>query len=107
MAETNLKKSMDLIDQLSDQELDSLVDYIRHTYKLRKNQRSARAFAQLEEGDRVRIIGNTKPQYLSGMTGSVHEKRTSRITIKLDHGPVGKFRTGKVICSPSMLQKIG
>jgi hypothetical protein len=101
-----VRKGMDLVDEMTTEELDSLVDYIRAVFKTKKAQDAARVRASLDKGDPVRIVGNTKPQYLSGLTGRVHEKRQTRITVKLDRGPVGKFRSGIVICPPQMLQKI-
>lgn len=104
MATSKVQQGIDLIDSMTDEELNSLVDYIRATFKTRRAQRNAKARAALNVGSRVRIIGQTKPQYLSGMTGEVKEFRNTRVTIALDAGPVGKFRTGRVICSPGMLE---
>lgn len=106
MPNTKVQQGIDLIDAMSDDELNQLVDYIRATFKLRKNKRDAKARAQLEVGCRVRIKGPTKPQYLAGMTAEVVEFRQTRVKLKLDAGTVGKFRGGIVIASPGMLEVI-
>jgi len=107
MAQTKLMDAMDLIDRLDDEEFSQIIDYIRYKVKARQKEKSARAFATITVGDRVRIVGPTKPQYLAGQTGTIEEKRQSKLTVKLSGGPVGKFKSGKVICPASMLEKIG
>jgi preprotein translocase subunit YajC len=101
-----LAAGMDLVDDMTTEELDALVDYIRTVFKTKRQGDAARMRAQLSKGDRVQIVGPTKPQYLSGLTGVVTEKRQTRIAIKLDRGPVGKFRSGTVVCPPQMLRKV-
>ena len=102
-----VQQGIELVSEMSDDELNRLVDYIRQEYKNRKHLKAAKARAALKLHDRVIITGTTKPQYLSGMTGTLEEFRDSRVTVKLDSGPVGKFRNGRVVCSPAMLEKIG
>lgn len=102
-----VRKGMDLVDDMTTEELDQLVDYIRAVFKTKRAQDAARTRALLRKGDPVRITGPTKPGYLSGQTGVVHEKRQTRISVKLDGGPIGKFRSGIVVCQPQMLEKIG
>lgn len=97
---------IDLIDTLTDEELNKLVDYIRYTMKERARRRNAVAKANINVGDRVRLAGMYKPQYSIGMTGEVIEKKQTRVLVKLDSGPVGKFRSGKVLTTPSGLEVI-
>lgn len=106
MAETPLKKAMDIVDNLDDQDFNMLIDYIRFKVKARQKERAARAAADVNIGDRVRLI-NIKPQYMIGQTGVVESKNQTRFTVKLDRGPIKKFRTGTVICSPACLERIG
>lgn len=100
-----VQEGMDLVDSMTAEELNLLVDYIRYVYRAKRNQDAGRAFATIKVGDRVQI-GNSKPQYLTGQTGEVIEKKNSRILILLDGGPVGKFKTGKVLCPPNTLKVI-
>ena len=86
MALTKVQQGVDLIDSMTDTELNQLIDYIRSSIKTRRDQRNAKARAALEVGSRVRITGKTKPQYLSGMTGKVTEFRNTRVTVQLDAG---------------------
>ena len=107
MAQTKLMEAMDIVDRLDDEEFSQLIDYIRYKVKARRNEKSAKTLATLKVGDRVRIVGPTKPQYLAGMTGTIEKRRQTKLVVKLSAGPVGKFRDGKVICPASMLEKIG
>lgn len=100
-----VKEGMDLIDSMNAEELNLLVDYIRYIYKAKRQQAAGRSFATIQVGDRVKM-GSCKPLYLSGQTGEVVEKKNSRILVLLDCGPVGKFKTGKVLCAPSTLTVI-
>ena len=101
-----VRKGMDLIDDMTDEELTSLVDYLRYVLKDRANRRNMKARAEVQVGDKVKFAGRLKPQYLTGMTGVVTEKRQTRILVKLDRGPTKKFRTGEVLANPSSLEVI-
>lgn len=104
--ENRVQQGVDLIDSMTDDELNQLVDYIRATFKTRRAHRNAKAKATLGVGSRVRIVGNTKPQYLSGLTATVTGFANTRVNIKLDCGRVGKFRTGELRAPASMLELI-
>lgn len=103
---SKVRQGMDLIDSMDPAELDELVDYIRSTFKMKRTQANARAQAELRVGDRVELTGSYKPQYLRGLTGIVEAKRNTRVGVKLDCGPVGKFRSGTVITTPAGLTVI-
>src|SRR6478672_122561 len=95
--------AIDLIDTLDHEELNEVIDYIRSTIKVRAANRNAKARATLQIGSRVRLP-KSKPQYLTGLTGEVTEKRNTRVVVKLDCGPIGKFTSGNVVTSPGMLE---
>jgi hypothetical protein len=101
-----LQEGFDLVDEMTTDELSSLVDYIRGVFKSKRQQDNARALATLKVGDRVRLSGTYKPQYLNGLTGVVKEKKQTRIVVTLDRGPVGKFRTGNVVTTAGGLTKL-
>jgi hypothetical protein len=101
-----VRKGMDLVDEMTREELDSLVDYIRQVYKNKSALDKVRAFATLRVGDRVQYQNNTRPGYLAGLTGTIEEKRQTRVVLKLDCGPIGKFRSGRVVAQPAFLTKI-
>lgn len=101
-----VQQGMELIDSMTSEELSQLVDYIRVVFKTKRTQDNARAQAMLKVGDRVRLTGTYKPQYLQGLTGEIVDKKQTRVTVKLDKGPVGKFRSGKVIATPAGLTVI-
>lgn len=101
-----VEEATDLVDDMTDEELNRFVDYIRYTMKDRANRRNAKARATIQVGDRVKFAGKHKPAYLNGMTGEIVEKRQTRLIVLLDHGPVGKFRSGKVLAQASGLEVI-
>lgn len=103
---TKVEVGIDIVESLTDEELNQLVDFIRDEYKTRARKRNARAKAQMTKGTRVRLAGNRKPAYLSGMTGTIEEVRQTRVLVKLDEGPVGKFRSGKVLTAAGSLEMI-
>jgi hypothetical protein len=99
-----VQQGVDLIDSMTDDELNQLIDYIRASIKTRHAQRNARAKAALSVGTRVRLAGLRKPQYLQGLTGEVVELRQTRALVKLDCGPVGKFYNGRVLTAAGSLE---
>lgn len=101
-----VQQGIALVDEMNADELNQLVDYIRQVFKSKRDQDAARVRASLHLGDVVKISGNIKPQYLQGLTGKVVEFKNSRVLVELDRGPVRKFRTGRVLCSPTALKKL-
>jgi hypothetical protein len=101
-----MEELISLTEGLTDQELTNYVDWLRTHMKDRANRRNAKAKALVQVGDKVIFAGKLKPQYLIGLTGVVTEKRQSRILVKLDCGPVKKFRSGEVLANPSSLEVI-
>jgi hypothetical protein len=101
-----VQQGMDLVDNMTDEELNNFVDYIRYALKDRSARRNAKAKALVSVGDRVRLAGKYKPAYLMGLTGVITEKRQTRVVVKLDRGPVGKFKSGTVITTPAGLEII-
>lgn len=104
MASAKVQEAIDIVDGMSDEELNRFVDYIRVELKQRARRRSQKALAALEVGSKVQWVTKTRPQYLQGMTGVVTKMRDSRVEVTLDHGPVGKFRSGIVIAQPAGLK---
>lgn len=101
-----VRQGMDLVDSMESEELDQLVDYIRYVFRAKRNANNGRAYATIQVGDRVKLTGSFKPQYIRGLTGEVIEKKQTRVTVLLDGGPVGKFKSGKVVATPSGLTVI-
>lgn len=102
---TNLKRAMDAVDELDNQEFSALIDYIRYKVKARQQDNAARIAATLNVGDRVRLH-SIKPLYLQGMTGTISSRRNTKFVVTLDRGPTKKFRSGEVICGAATLEKI-
>lgn len=101
---SRLQDTFALVDELNDDEFSRLIDYIRVEVKQRQRKRNAKARAALEVGTKVRFRGPTRPQYLTGLTGEVIELKESRVLVKLDHGPVGKFKSGRILAQPGSLE---
>ena len=99
-------EAIELVDLMTDAQLNKFVDYIRFTMKDRANRRNAKAKAALNVGDRVKIAGNVKPQYMAGQTGVITEILQTRVVMKFDKGPMGKFKSGSVRITPGVLNKI-
>lgn len=95
-----------MVNEMTDDQLNKFVDFIREEMKDRARRRNRLAKASLNVGNKVIIAGKMKPAYLTGLTGVVEDIRQTRVTVKLDKGPVGKFRSGKVVINPSALQVI-
>jgi len=106
LSETEMDTAINLVSRMSPDQYSQFVRAINAIKKADRQAQASRVRATLKKHDRVRIMGPTKPQYLAGETGEVIEFRSTRITVKLDCGPIGKFRTGTVVCPPQMLEKI-
>jgi hypothetical protein len=105
IAEDNFRKLLKLIaSQADDNQLQEIADTLNRAYRVHRVQRSAEVAAQLTLGSPVRIRYSVKPNYLRGLTGTITDFRTTKVTVKLDNGPVGKFWDGTVICPPSALE---
>jgi len=100
----------DVILAIQDGKLDEFLGelngeiYSRMTVLQSRKARETRQ--QLEVGTKVRLGNRMKPQYLSNRAGEVVEFKNSRILVKLDCGPIGKFRTGRVLCPLTALEVI-
>src|SRR6478609_6938006 len=73
-------------------------------WKRLNRQANAQMAQSLREGSRVQFGDNVRPQYLQGKLGVVTEFRSTRVLVKLDCGPIGKFRSGSVVSSPASLK---
>lgn len=102
----DLDDAIAAVDALDDEEFNQLIDYIRATIKTRADRRNAKAAANLKVGTRVKFKNRTKPQYLGGLTGVIEEKRQTRFIMRFDDGPVGKFRSGRIIIHAGSVEVI-
>lgn len=98
-----VKEAADLVVAMTDTELNQFVDFIREEMTDRRRRRNRQALLTVKVDDRVKITGKMKPQYLTGLTGVVTEKKQSRVTITLDRGPTKKFTRGIVTLPASAL----
>ncbi len=88
-----------------DDDLAALTRAIHHRRREVAQARSVRALGSLDVGDRVRVNGDVRPQYLQGATGSVAGWSGQRVVVLLDE-PVGRFHTGELRCPPLGLERV-
>jgi hypothetical protein len=72
-------------------------------FKMQRKIEGRQAMTDLKVGTKVMFVHNMRPQYLASQFGEIVEIRQTRVTVKLDRGPMGKFRSGKVITDPTSL----
>lgn len=88
-----------------DDDLATLTRAIHHRRREVSQAWSVRALGSLDVGDRVRVNGQVRPQYLKGATGSVAGWSGQRVVVLLDE-PVGRFTSGEVRCPPLGLERV-
>ena len=96
----------DLLEELKLASSDQLLLLNKHTadlYKLAQRTEGRRKMAELEVGTRVMFSGTVRPQYLRRRLATVVEMKDTRVLIKLDDGPLGKFKSGRVLTNPAAL----
>lgn len=98
-----------LLDQIAAGELDphltAIAEAVRARYELLQTVSSAKALAQLNVGDRVRINHHASPRYLRGIHGVVVELDQHTATVCV-HRPVGRFKNGDTRCPPLVLDRL-
>ena len=98
-----------LLNQIASGEFDPHLTAIAEAIQARRDLlqaiSSAKALAQLNVGDRVRINRQASPRYLHGIQGIVLDLDEHRATICI-HRPVGRFKTGEIRCPPLVLDRL-
>ena len=98
-----------LLDQIAAGELDphltAIAEAIHARYELLQTINSAKALAQLNVGDRVRINHHASPRYLHGIDGTVVDLDEHSATVCV-HRPVGRFKSGEIRCPPLALDRL-
>jgi len=98
-----------LLDQIAAGELDphltALAEAIRARFDLLQTVNSAKALAQLNVGDRVRINHHASPRYLHGIHGTIVHLDQQSATVSI-HRAVGRFKSGEIRCPPLALDRL-
>jgi hypothetical protein len=98
-----------LLDQIAAGELDphltAIAQAARARFDLLQTVSSAKALAQLNVGDRVRINHHATPRYLHGIRGTVVELDDQSATVCV-HRAVGRFKSGEIRCPPLVLDPL-
>lgn len=74
--------------------------------KIARRIKGAEVARELTIGAKVRLPANAKPKYLANQLGTVTAIKERRATIQLERGPMGKFRSGSLLCPFEMLTVI-
>ena len=98
-----------ILDRIAAGDLDAhltpIAEAIRARFDLLQAVNSAKALAQLEIGDRVRINHHATPRYLHGVHGTiVHLDDQSAIVCV--HQPIGRFTSSEIRCPPLVLDRL-
>lgn len=80
-----------------DENLSRIQLALRERQNLLRLRKANENIAKLQVGTKVRMGTDLRPQYLRNRTGVVESFRNTRMVVKLDCGPIGKFRSGKVV----------
>ena len=87
----------EILDEADAKDLEQIGTHISQQYSIMRQKAARRVLTQLDKGSRVRVSGSVKPKYLIGQQGTVDRLEGSKVHVKLDRGPTGKFRNGIVI----------
>jgi hypothetical protein len=98
-----------LLDKIAAGELDphltAIAEAIRARFDLLQTVNSAKALAQLNIGDRVRINHHASPRYLHGIHGTIVHLDEQSATVCV-HRAVGRFKSGEIRCPPLVLDRL-
>lgn len=89
----------------TDAQLEAVTRSINNIRNARRQIKANKVAMQLEIGTKVRFTGG-RPQYLAGRTGRIVNFRQTKVLVKLDCGPIGKFRNGEVVTPLTLLEVV-
>ena len=95
-----------ILAQLKDATADQLLLINRTSadyFKMERRIQGRKVMTELRVGTRCMFVSNTKPQYLARQLCTIVEIRQTRVVVKLDKGPQGKFHSGRVVTNPTSL----
>lgn len=100
LSDANMQKVYAVLNRMDMDQLQALnsmvVAEMRHQHKRERAIKLAQNLGRIKEGTKVRLSDNMKPRYLSMQVGRVTRLEGDVAVIALQHGPMGKFRTGTV-----------
>lgn len=98
----------DALDRCTVDQLLTLNRSINARHKVLARMADAEMLGQIQRGSKVRVKygSGIRPQYIQGLSGTIEEFRTTRVVMKLDRGPVGKFKSGRIVGSPGLFEMI-
>jgi hypothetical protein len=106
----NAKEVSLFILNIEDGGLDDAIPEIETAIKLRRERQAREKFLTLGIGDRVRVNApSLRPRYLNGATGTITEKRITKVSVRLDddiEDPYGKWAGRTAVVPTGMLEPI-
>lgn len=106
MAQVSLTTICDAIENGTfDKGLGRLAESVQVRRLALKTAKENILWDKLDIGSHVRLTAR-RPSYAYGLTGKVVEFGRTRVTVELDSGPTGRFKSGRVICPLSILELI-
>lgn len=103
ITDEELATAQDLMSRCNRAQLRTLGDEYRDRAKALQRSANRVAMAKVKVGAKAHIGYGLKPQYLAGQPVTITAIRQTKITVKLENGPMGKFRSGTVVMPPSGL----
>lgn len=103
LSDENFDKIMTALRRADTDQLAKFHKYAAELYKLEMKRKNRERISELSEGMRVMFPNTTRPKYLARQLATVEEIRDTRVVVKLDRGPQGKFHTGRVVTSAGSL----
>ena len=88
-----------------DPHLSAIAQAVHARLQLLQTVNSAKALAQLNIGDSVRINRHATPRYLHGILGTIVDLDDESATVCL-HRAVGRFKSGEIRCPPLILDRL-
>lgn len=97
LKQETIDKMVKLMRSANEEQLMLLNTFLVSELKSQRRLRAVQTRQQMASGTRVRIVQGIKPRYLAGLTGTVTSFKGDSVEIRLDCGPINRFRTGTVI----------
>ena len=98
-----MTEALNALNNMTPEQLLEINKSAADLYKMRRRQEGRQKMNELKVGTRVILSGVNKPAYLNNQLATIEEIRQTRVVVKLDRGPMGKFKTGRVVLNPALL----
>lgn len=94
---TSLGDVFDFVDQANEHQIREIINAVVERQKVLRRRKEREVRSQIKVGSTVKFGTNCKPKYLNHQRAKVLEIQQSRVLVELEKGPMGKFRSGRVL----------